>query len=1056
MQRFTRFTRALIFIPIALLSFFVPLASPTKASAYSVGDTGPGGGIIFYDAGSQQSWGQYLEAAPANWDGTNDSEDPYVQWGCDGTSIQTNTAIGTGAANTFAIIAGCNGTNAASTARAYRGGGKSDWFLPSKDELEQMEVRRSILGFGGNWWHWSSSQYSAGEASSRWLGTDTHSLLFGWKGYTDQVRPIRAIQGVATVTLTGYPADQQWEAITYGANKFVAVASSGTGNRVMTSTNGEDWVSRTSASDSNWQGITYADNQFVAVGSNAVMTSPNGITWTSRTAPTGEWQAITNCGGLFVATATWGNNYVMTSTNGADWTVRTPAHPWSHDAVACSATVPRFVSVSMYGRGWSSADGISGWSIQNPGAIVDIRTVAFGNGRFSWLEYSGNAGTRYGGYSTNGVNWSAGLTPANQWKYITYGGDKFIAVAEGGVNSRSAYSTDGANWTVGSGVPNNSWQGVAYGAGKYVAVANSGTGNRVMTSTNGQSWQSVAVTAPYFNSVENLSATANEDGSVTLDWDAPAASNTEIYGYSINFVDYDNGVERGGWGIWTLAANTTYSLNDYMFNGSNPITTGYGDVRFKVYAMNGPCAGVGNGSCLYGPSTNADAIVIDATPPTTTSTTSTSVLPITTTSTTIVSPINNTTTTEPEVVPPPIETIPTDNTTVSIPDLAPTPVSTPELETTVTTVSPTTTTLIETIIDTPVEVTPVETPTSEGNTESEEPATSVPQYAPEQEATTDEAPIEVPEAVQDAADAAVADIFDGPLSDTKLGDAVDDLVTDAGTPEELNAVVTALLDQELTDTQFSTVIDSVFDGPMSDENFTAAVDAVFADTSTLSDEQFDTAVQAVFDEPLSTEQFADALEAVFEEPLSNEKFDAIVDAVLDEPLSDEQFEELVGVLESETVTEEQVAAAVDSVIENGVTEDQATELATSEKVLQSIDGEQAAEIFDAVDIGAVTSEEAAQLVNAVQDASSEVRSSFEEEINVFDGAVDTYKPLGSEVNVGQRRVLVAVGAVLSSLPTLAGSGPIPSSGGSTGGGGGGTGGGGGSSDGSSSRRRRGA
>ena len=878
-------------------------------------------------------------------------------------------------------------------------------------------------------------------------GTSSATLNFSgmdngfWAGvYGPIVDSVSANITPAPFVATGYPADQQWEAVTYGNGKFVAVASSGSGNRVMTSTNGTYWTSRASASDSNWQGITYAGNQFVAVGSNAVMTSPDGITWTSRTAPTGEWQAITNCGGLYVATATWGSNYVMTSTNGSDWTVITPAHPWSHDAVACSASVPRFVSVSQFGRGWSSADGISGWSIQNPGAIVDIRTVAFGNGRFSWLEYSTNSGNRYGGYSTNGVNWSAGLTPANQWKYITYGGDKFIAVAEGGVNSRSAYSTDGANWTVGSGVPNNSWQGVAYGEGKYVAVANSGTGNRVMTSTNGQSWETVSVS--YFNAVQNLTAVANEDGSVTLNWDAPETSNTEIYGYSVNFVDYDDGVERGGWGVWTVASNTSYLLSDYMFNGSNPVTTGYGPVRFKVYAMNGPCAGVGIAPCIYGTSTSADAVVLEPVPPTT-STTSTSVEPTTTTSTTIVSPINNTTTTEPEVVPPPIETIPTENTTVSIPE-------------TETPISPTTTILIETIIDTPVEVTPVETPTSEGNTEGDGPAASVPQYAEEQTPTTDETPIEVPADTQDAADAAVADIFDGPMSDAKLGDAVDDLVADAGTPEELTAVVTALLDQELTVEQFSTVIDSVFDGPMSDENFSAAVDTVFADTSTLSDEQFDTAVQAVFNEPLSTEQFADALEAVFDEPISDEKFDAIIDAVLDEPLSDEQFEEMVGVLESDTVTEEQVAAAVDSVIENGVTEDQATELATSEKVLQSIDGEQAAEIFDAVDVSNVTPEEAAQLVNAVQDASSEVRSSFEEEINVFDGAVDTYQPLGSEVNVGQRRVLVAVGAVLSSLPTLAGSGPIPSSGGSTGGGGGGTGGGGGSSDGSSNRRRRGA
>ena len=422
---------------------------------------------------------------------------------------------------------------------------------------------------------------------------------------------------------------------------------------------------------------------------------------------------------------------------------------------------------------------------------------------------------------------------------------------------------------------------------------------------------------------------------------------------------------------------------------------------------------------------------------TTTSTTSTSIVPTTTTSTTIVSPINNTTTTEPEVVPPPIETLPTENTTVSVPELE-------------TPISPTTTTiLIETIFDTPVEVTPVETPTSEGNAEGDGPATSIPQYAPEQETTTqtDEPAIVVPVETQDAADAAVADIFDGPMSDAGIANAIDDLVADAGTPEELTAVVSSLLDQELSDTQFATVIESVFDGPMSNENFAAAVDAVFEDptklseaqfedavtavfdgplsdaqfedavaavfedTKTLSDEQFDAAVQAVFDEPLTAEQFSEALGAVFDEPITDEKFDAIIDAVLDEPITDEQFEELVNVLESETVTEEQVAAAVDSVIENGVTEEQATDLATSEKVLESIDGDQATEIFDAVDIGAVTLEEAAQLVAAVQEAPTEVREAMESEINVFQGAIDTYVPLGSSVPIGTRRVIIGASAL---------------------------------------------
>ena len=544
--------------------------------------------------------------------------------------------------------------------------------------------------------------------------------------------------------------------------------------------------------------------------------------------------------------------------------------------------------------------------------------------------------------------------------------------------------------------------------------------------------------SPYLNQVTNLTAVANENGSVNLDWDAPTSSNVDIYAYGVTFYDLDEigGTTSGGWGVWTNQG-TNYSLGEWMFSGSNPVTTGFGPVRFGIKAGNQSCfSNEGVGACVYGPETTVDVTVLDPTP-STTSTTSTSIVPTTTTSTTIVSPINNTTTTEPAVV-----TLPTENTTVSIPE-------------TETPISPTTTTLIETIFNPPTEVIPIETPTSEGNTEGDGPVTSVPQYAPEQETTTqtDEPPIVVPEAVQDAADTAVADIFDGPMSDAGLANAVDDLVADAGTPEELTAVVSSLLDQELSDTQFATVIESVFDGPMSNENFAAAVDAVFEDptklsdaqfedavvavfdgplsdaqfedavaavfedTKTLSDEQFDAAVQEVFDEPLTTEQFSDALEAVFDEPISDEKFDAIIGAVLDEPISDEQFEELVGVLESDTVTEEQVAAAVDSVIENGVTEDQATDLATSEKVLQSIDGEQATEIFDAVEITNVTPEEAAQLVEAVQDAPTEVRESMESEINVFSGPIDTYVPLGSSIPVSGRRVIIGVGvAVLFSAP----------------------------------------
>ena len=162
----------------------------------------------------------------------------------------------------------------------------------------------------------------------------------------------------------------------------------------------------------------------------------------------------------------------------------------------------------------------------------------------------------------------------------------------------------------------------------------------------------------------------------------------------------------------------------------------------------------------------------------------------------------------------------------------------------------------------------------------------------------------------------------------------------------------------------------------------------------------------VFDQPLTDENFAEALEAVFDEPMSDEKFDSVIDSILDSPLSDEQFAELVDVLESDTVTEEQVSAAVDSIIEQGVSEEQAVELATSEKVLESVDAEQATEIFAAIDEGSLTEEQGEAIAEALVDAPDEVKEAFEEEIDVFSGKVDTYVPTGSTVSVATRRIII--------------------------------------------------
>ena len=120
-----------------------------------VGNTGPGGGVVFYvqDAGGTFDCGadlkstcKYLEAAPtyvksASWAQWSDSAKRWS--GVNGVLIGATAqglAVGTGYKNTEAIVTQSGTLNrAATTARAYLGpNNKSDWYLPSKDELNQM------------------------------------------------------------------------------------------------------------------------------------------------------------------------------------------------------------------------------------------------------------------------------------------------------------------------------------------------------------------------------------------------------------------------------------------------------------------------------------------------------------------------------------------------------------------------------------------------------------------------------------------------------------------------------------------------------------------------------------------------------------------------------------------------------------------------------------------------------------------------------------------------------------------------------------------------------
>ena len=167
----------------------------TEAALYEVGDSGPGGGTIFYVDMNRPVGSQYFEAACAGWqnncDGT--TPDPTSEWGCYISPIAgaDGQAIGTGEQNTADILAGCETPGiAARLADGYTNSGESDWFLPSQNELNQMYVEPTTFGGFSTDAYWSSYEYDGDLAWFQWF--DVGEQYATSKYATAYVRPVRS------------------------------------------------------------------------------------------------------------------------------------------------------------------------------------------------------------------------------------------------------------------------------------------------------------------------------------------------------------------------------------------------------------------------------------------------------------------------------------------------------------------------------------------------------------------------------------------------------------------------------------------------------------------------------------------------------------------------------------------------------------------------------------------------------------------------------------------------------------------------------------------------
>jgi hypothetical protein len=155
-----------------------------------------------------------------------------------------------------------------------------------------------------------------------------------------------------------------------------------------------------------------------------------------------------------------------------------------------------FVAVAIRGvsdnRVMYSEDGIT-WTGVVPPNLNEWRSVTYGAGKFVAVAAHKTTGksTNMVMYSEDAITWTVlSGYDSNSWNSVTYSEEKglFVAVSQTEAN-RVMYSEDGITWTaVASSNELNKWNSVTYGNGKFVAISWGGTTNRIMYSEDGITW----------------------------------------------------------------------------------------------------------------------------------------------------------------------------------------------------------------------------------------------------------------------------------------------------------------------------------------------------------------------------------------------------------------------------------------------------------------------------------------------------------------------------------------------------------------------------------------
>ncbi|MEP6794627.1 MAG: DUF1566 domain-containing protein [Saprospiraceae bacterium] len=131
------------------------------APPLAIGDSYGGGKVAYILLSGDPG---YIEGQVHGLIAPTSDQSLFIEWGCIGANMPgaEGTSLGTGNQNTIDIVTGCVTTAiAARICDDLVLGGYSDWFLPSKDELNKLYLNRVAIGgfsTASQAYYWSSSE----------------------------------------------------------------------------------------------------------------------------------------------------------------------------------------------------------------------------------------------------------------------------------------------------------------------------------------------------------------------------------------------------------------------------------------------------------------------------------------------------------------------------------------------------------------------------------------------------------------------------------------------------------------------------------------------------------------------------------------------------------------------------------------------------------------------------------------------------------------------------------------------------------------------------------